>query len=238
MANSQNTTEKQSNRRNNRLRMINMSTQELTPQFFYNLFSKIYYQRELPNYDNNEVSTTQAIQCLLKSFYERKLGRKLLEPKVVILSFGTIVHSALQDVLRKEGYETEVEKGFDIPNGTLFTHTDALHPEHSLEIKTITGMPHEILSQHYLQSNTYTSVHRRPIGYVGYIHKPSGICKVFSHQQDQRQFEYVLMRSVRLITHLKTNSTPVPEPSWLCQYCEYTDLCPAPKPAKRARGGL
>jgi CRISPR/Cas system-associated exonuclease Cas4 (RecB family) len=213
-------------------------TTDINPQFFYNLFSNIHYEQERPVYDNDECSVTQAVQCLLKSFYERKFNRKLLEPKVVILSFGRIIHLALQEQLQTLGYQTEAEAYVEIPQGKMWAHCDALGQNHMLEIKTISRIPNEILSHHYLQSISYTSIFKIPHGYVGYIHKPSGIIKVFPHEQDPRQYAYVLMRSARLITCLKRNTTPEPEPSWLCQYCEYPDLCPSQQKLRRGKGGM
>lgn len=211
---------------------------QVNDQFLYSLFSQVYYEYEYPKYDWNQVSTTESVQCLLKSFFQRKLAYKLLEPKTVILSFGRIVHLALQKPLEQHGYEVEAEKPYPIENMELMTHTDALHPTHTLELKTISSMPTTILSHHFLQSNTYVNVHKKPVGYVGYIHKPSGICKVFPHKPEIRPFNYVCLRALRLALHLRQNMTPVPEPSWLCQYCEYVKLCPNPQRKFGRKGGM
>jgi CRISPR/Cas system-associated exonuclease Cas4 (RecB family) len=215
-----------------------MTQHTVNDQFLYSLFSNVYYEHEYPKYDWNQVGTTEAIQCLLKSFFQRKLGRRLFEPKTVILSFGKIVHIALQKPLEQYGYVCEIEKPIPIENVSLMTHTDALHELHTLELKTISSMPTDILSQHFLQSNTYTVAHTKPIGYVGYIHKPSGICKVFSHKPEPRQFQYVCLRAVRLSHCLRHNITPAPEPSWLCRYCEYIDVCPNPQRHFGRKGGF
>jgi CRISPR/Cas system-associated exonuclease Cas4 (RecB family) len=213
-------------------------TTQVNDQFLYSLFSDLYYEQEYPQYDWNQITTTEAVQCLLKSFYQRKLAYKLYEPKTVILGFGRIVHIALQKQLQQHGYETEVEKPYQIENIQLMTHTDALHTNHTLELKTISSMPTEILSQHYLQSNTYINVHKKPIGYVAYIHKPSGIIKVFNHKPETRPFEYVCLRALRLSHNLRHSITPVPEPSWLCQYCEYVKHCPNPQKTFGKKGAF
>jgi len=206
--------------------------------FLYSLFSKVYYEQELPNYDWNEAGTTESVQCLRKSFYQRKLARKLYEPKTVILSFGRIVHIALQEQLKQHGYNVEVEKPIPIQNITLYTHTDALHDTHTLELKTITSMPSQILLHHFHQANAYTVAHKKPIGYVAYIHKPSGIIKVFPYKPIIESFNYVCARAVRLSYSLRHNIVPDPEPSWLCRYCEYIDLCPTPKKTTPQKGGI
>jgi CRISPR/Cas system-associated exonuclease Cas4 (RecB family) len=214
-----------------------MTYNEVTDQFLYSLFSNVYYEHTQPQYGSNECGTTEAVQCLLKSFYQRKVNRHLLEPKIVILSFGRIVHLALQDKLFKHGYHVEVEKPVVYDKFTLYTHTDALHDTHILEIKTCSSIPHQILQHHFLQANTYAVAHNKPVGYVAYIHKPSGIIKTLWFQPQTQAYQYVLLRAYRLTACLKTNTCPEPEPSWLCRYCEYVDLCPNPQRSFGRKGG-
>jgi len=206
--------------------------------FIYSLFSNVYYERELPQYDYNEIGTSEAVQCLLKSFFQRKLARKLFDPKIVILSFGRIVHLALQEKLEEHGYNVEVEKPIELDTITLYTHTDALHDTHTLEIKTITSMPTSILPQHFHQANTYTVAHKKPVGYITYIHKPSGIVKVFPYKPIAESFNYICLRAFRLSHAIRHNTTPEPEPSWLCRYCEYIDICPRPQRYTPRKGGF
>ena len=66
----------------------------ITQKDMYEMFAEIYYKRVFRPYADNEIHVTEATQCLLKSFYQRKIRRALLEPKVVVLSFGTLVHEA------------------------------------------------------------------------------------------------------------------------------------------------
>lgn len=210
----------------------------INEKFMYELFSELYYDRALRQYNDDEVGTTESIQCLRKSFCQRKIGRKLLEPKIVILSFGDIVHTALREPLLKRGYNVEVEGKWKLPNGTLYVHSDAVHTDHTLENKTITRMPNSPLPHHFLQDNTYNFVLDKPIGYLSYLHKPSGIIKVFPCIKQEESFKYVCLRGIRLIHHLTRNTIPQPEPSWLCQYCEYYDMCPNPKKYVSRVGGL
>lgn len=210
----------------------------VNPQFLYDVFSDVYYEHEYPTYTDYQVSTTESVQCLLKSFLNRKYHRRLLDQKIVILSFGKIIHLAVQKSLLHYGYQAEVEKPYPISDIELFTHADALHQTHGLELKTISTMPNEVLSHHYLQSNTYMTVHQKPEWYIGYIHKPSGIIKTFPIQQSNTAFQYVVLRAIRLSNCLRRNTLPNAEPDWLCQYCEYIDICPNPKRYVSKTGGL
>jgi len=198
-------------------------------QFMYELFGELYYSRALREYNDDEISTTESIQCLLKTFFQRKMPRKLFQPKIVVLSFGDIVHTALREPLIRRGYNVEKEGKWDLHNGTLYVHSDAVYTDHTLETKTVSRMPHNPLIHHFLQDNTYNFVLDKPIGYLAYLHKPSGFIKVFPCERSERSFEYVTLRAVRGIHHFTTNTMPKPEPSWLCKYCEYVDLCPAKK---------
>lgn len=202
-----------------------MST--ITDQFMYELFSEIYYNRVFREYSDTEVSVTETIQCLLKSFFQRKVRRKMYSSKIVILSFGDLVHLALREPLLKRGYDVELEGKYNIGNITLYAHGDAVTKTHGLETKTITRMPHEPLTHHFLQANAYSYIFGKPEWYLAYLHKPSGIIKTFPVERNDNAFQFTCLRSVRLSHHLIGNTMPIPEPSWLCKYCEYTDLCPA-----------
>jgi CRISPR/Cas system-associated exonuclease Cas4 (RecB family) len=215
-----------------------MTSITVDAQLMYRMFGGIYYEQELPNYSLSEVSTTQAVQCLTKSFSERRFKRAPAEPKTVILSFGRLVHIGLQQQLRKVGYETEVEKAYDLENCTLWTHADAIHSDHVLEIKTCSSIPHNILYHHFLQANTYAMVHGKTKGHVVYVHKPSGICKVMDFVPNTDSFILVCARAMRLAKYLHDNVMPPPEPSWLCQYCEYLDICPLKRGRNRPTNSI
>jgi len=207
----------------------------LSEKDVYEMFAEIYYSRAYLPYSNVEIHVTEATQCLLKSFYQRKLQRLLLEPKVVVLSFGDLVHKALQEPLKRRNYNVEVEGKFNVSNVTLVGHADALHKSHVLEFKTISRIPHDVLEHHVLQTNAYNYIFNVDVGSVVYIHKPSGTIRIFDVPRSEEMFKYVCLRALRLSNCLKNNITPQPEPSWLCQYCEYVDVCPSPLKTVRKR---
>jgi len=207
----------------------------VTSKTVYEMFAEVYYSRTFKTYTDREIHVTEATQCLLKSFFQRKVPRALLEPKVVVLSFGNLIHEALREPLKNRGYDVEAEGKYELKDATLHGHTDALASDHTLEFKTISRMPYEPLSHHVLQDNAYNFIFDKPIGYVPYIHKPSGLVTVFPIHKREDQFQYVCLRAYRLSKCLSGNTTPQPEPSWLCDYCEYRDLCPSPAPLRKKR---
>jgi CRISPR/Cas system-associated exonuclease Cas4 (RecB family) len=207
----------------------------ITEKDVYEMFAEIYYGRIYVPLSNEEIHVTEATQCLLKSFYQRKLQRVLLEPKMVVLSFGDLVHKALQEPLKRRDYSVEVEGRHTVNGVTLIGHTDALHSDHLLEIKTISRIPHDSLQHHRLQCNSYNFMFNKDIGSIIYIHKPSGTIRIFDVPKDEESFQYVCLRAYRLSACLKNNVQPKPEPSWLCSYCEYIDICPSPLKTLRKR---
>jgi CRISPR/Cas system-associated exonuclease Cas4 (RecB family) len=182
-------------------------------EYIYSLFSRVYYEHEIRDYNNNQCSTTESVQC-----------------------FGTITHNALQRYLREDGYQTEVEKAIPIGDIELFTHTDALRDKHALEIKTSSMMIKAILPQHFLQTNVYMFAHNIEEAYVAYIHKPSGIVNTLPMHRSEESFQTVVFRAVRLCKNLQSNVLPIAEPSWLCRFCEYLDKCPEGRAHKESRG--
>jgi len=207
----------------------------VTDKDLYEMFAEIYYQRTFKIYTDTEIHVTEATQCLLKSFLQRKVRRALLEPKVVVLSFGDLIHEALKQPLIRRGYNVNAEGTYQMRNVTLYAHTDALASDHTLEFKTISRIPHNALSHHVLQDNAYNFIFDKPIGYIPYIHKPSGLITVYPIPKREDQFQYVCLKAYRLSICMRNNTMPKPEPSWLCQYCEYTDLCPSPLKVIRKR---
>lgn len=201
----------------------------------YEMFAEIYYNKVYTPYKHDEIHVTETTQCLLKSFFQRKIQRLLLQPKVVVLSFGELVHRALHEPLRRRNFNVEVEGKTTIGDVTLIGHADALSKRYVLEFKTATKMPVDALQHHVLQCNAYSYIFDVDLGSIVYIHKPSGRIKIYDVPRDDKMWNYVLLRAYRLSYSLKNDVTPNPEPSWLCSYCEYVDLCPSPSPAMRKR---
>ena len=193
----------------------------------YRLFSKAYYRKGYRRYLDDECSVTQTTTCMLKAFNMRKIPREFADRKKVILMWHTLLHRTVQRELEEEGFKIEHEQKIRFRNVTLYSHVDAVDDIETLELKGITRLPYEPLSHHRLQANTYAFMEDREQNYIAYIHKPSGIVKVFPIFRNVKMFEYTKLRALRLCTHIQRNVQPQPEPSWECQYCEYTDMCPA-----------
>jgi CRISPR/Cas system-associated exonuclease Cas4 (RecB family) len=198
-------------------------------KMIYECFSELYYNRIFKEYTDKQASVYETCQCLLKSFYQRKLRYKLMDNKLVILSFGNLVHEALKTPLEKRGFKHEKEGVMSVNGIELFAHGDAVRDDCGIDHKTITRMPHAPLIHHFYQTNAYIHVFGTPKWYINYVHKPSGTVKVFPIEPLERAFQWNCLRAVRLCACLQRNLMPKPEPSWLCQYCEYKSICPVYK---------
>jgi len=196
-------------------------------KFIYHLFSKAYYRKGYRVYNDDECSVTQTTTCMLKAFFMRKVPREFADRKKVILMWHTLLHRAIQTELLGEGFKIEHETKMRFNNVTLYGHTDAVNDISTLDLKGVSRLPSEPLSHHRQQVNAYGFLEDKEQNYIAYVHKPSGIVKVFPVFRNAKIFEYTKLRAVRLCTHIQRNVQPQPEPSWECQYCEYTDICPA-----------
>jgi len=204
-----------------------MMLQAVNEQLIYKCFSEIHYGRVFRDYTDKQASVYETCQCLLKSFNQRKLRYALEDNKIVIVSFGDIVHKALREPLEKRGFKSEKEGCITVNGVELFAHGDAVRDDTGIDHKTITRMVHAPLIHHYRQVNAYIHVFGTKDWYLDYIHKPSGLVRVFRIEPFEKAFQWNALRAVRLSNCLQRNIMPEPEPSWLCRYCEYKVLCPA-----------
>lgn len=207
-------------------------------EFIYSLFQDHYYSRQFTVYSDTEIRVYEAVQCLRKSYLTRRKKFMMSPNKIVIVDFGNIVHNALENQLLKHGYSIEKEKRYTFKDMELIGHPDALHDTYSLELKTCSKLPHQALIHHVLQDNAYNFIADKEIGYIAYIQKTIGFVKTFPIKRDKNYFLHILLRAYRLSYCLRHNIVPEPEPSWLCQYCEYIGICPNPQKYTSRAGGL
>jgi len=210
----------------------------MNAEYIYQLFSKAYYRKGFRAYNDDECSVTQTTTCMLKAFYDRKMRREFADNKKVILMWGTLLHRAVQHELQEDGFGIEDEASMRFSNVTLYGHVDAIDDTSILELKGVSRLPQEVLSHHRLQTVGYAYLFDRDDNTVAYVHKPSGTVKTFKVLRDDRLFDYLKLRAVRLCTHLQRNVMPQPEPSWECRFCEYPDICPTRGTAISRRAGF
>jgi len=197
----------------------------LNEQFIYDLFAEQYYKRIYDIDDNKRIHVYESIRCLLKSYYTRKLKRKLFDSKIVVLSIGDAIHRLIQDVLREKGYQIEPELEFEYNDIVVVGHPDILTDNFVIELKSVSRIPKRPLTEHLLQTTAYIRMAEVNEGYIVYIGKSSGKVKIFRVLYDAISFHHVVTRANFLSECLTNNHPPLPEVTRFCKYCEYQDLC-------------
>ncbi|MHC1628487.1 MAG: PD-(D/E)XK nuclease family protein [Candidatus Nezhaarchaeales archaeon] len=207
----------------------------ITSDLIYDAFRR-FLVKQLRVYDKDTIHVGEATNCLRKSWFNRKLGNRdfehLAPSKRVILGLGLSTHFVLEGVLRELGYivEQSIVKSYGLFK--LAGTPDAVNEVDVIEIKTVNKLPDEPLPHHVMQLNGYLALFERSSGYVIYICKRDGNVRVFKVDYNEELFKKLLERAARLHEALKRNVEPEPEPSFLCNYCEWKWSCYS-KEAKR-----
>jgi len=177
-------------------------------------------------YDDFTIHVGEVVGCLRKSYY---LRRRLvsMSPSSAVLLLGDAVHSAFQEVLRREGYLTEFKVGLDLGDFRLVGHVDAYHPERAtvLEFKTVGKIPEEPYENHLRQAQAYVALTKARHAYVVYLSRADGRVKVFEAPFDKLTLKWVVERAKKLKKALDTYEPPERELSPLCNSCDFRMVC-------------
>lgn len=200
----------------------------VTTDMVYEAFRR-FLVKQLRICDEDTVHVGEACNCLRKSYYTRKHGSKDLShiapSKRVILGLGMSTHLVFEEVLRELGYKTEQQVVREYDCFKLAGTPDAVGGDHIVEIKTCNKLPDEPLPHHVMQLNGYLGLLGFRKGYIVYICKRDGNVRIFQVGFNQRLFDRLVERARQLHEHLKSDTPPPPEPSFLCQYCEWKWKC-------------
>ena len=177
------------------------------------------------------VHVGEVVQCLRKSWFNRKYGdvrnlNHLSDSKCVILGLGLASHFVLEEALRELGYVTEKPVTVEFPNGLKLIGTpDAYNDKVVLEVKTVNKIPDYPYEHHILQLNAYLNILNYDSGLIVYICKKDGRVKIYEIRRDMRKYVQILERAKKLYYHISKDIPPEPEPSHLCNYCEWKLYC-------------
>jgi len=182
----------------------------------------------------NEIHVHEIVQCLRKSYYERKYGSSdfnhLSDTKCVILGLGLITHDALE-ALFMEYFKADVEVPFELEfrvRDKLFKlvgTVDVALADAIVDLKTVNKIPDRPYDHHYDQVQLYMYLSDAPIAYIVYICKKDGRVKVFQVTRDENRISHLLNRAYDYAIYLIEDKVPPAEPNVLCKYCEYSLKC-------------
>ena len=194
----------------------------------YEAFRKFLVSR-LRVVDDDTVHVGEVCGCLRKSWFTRKYGSRdlshIARSKRVVLGLGLSTHLVLEKVLEELGYSTEKQVVIELNGFKLAGTPDAVGDSHVVEIKTTNRIPDEPFPNHVMQLNAYLGLLGKSTGYIVYICKRDGQVKVFHHSFNEVMFREVLKRAAKLNQHIKEDTVPEAEPSYLCNYCEWRWKC-------------
>jgi len=181
--------------------------------------------------DRNSIHVSEVVGCLRKAWLNRKYGdlknlNHLSNSKCVILGLGFASHFVLEQALRELGYVTEKPVTVEFPNGLKLIGTpDAYNDKVVLEVKTVNKIPDYPYEHHILQLNAYLNILNYDSGLIVYICKKDGRVKIYEIRRDMRKYVQILERAKKLYYHISKDIPPEPEPSHLCNYCEWKLYC-------------
>lgn len=192
-----------------------------------NTIIEILYKRRLKEFSDrieelrnpNVVYVTELVTCSHKRFYRLNYPELTLtfEPTLIL---GELLHYGLEEVLREEGYnvEVEVERDYTVNGGEykLKGRVDALGRGGVVEIKTGRAgqtLPHQ---HHILQLQVYMELLDVNWGILVYV-TPDRLVE-FKVERESVRIEELISDTIKDSTH--------PRWEWECRYCPYSKLCP------------
>ena len=125
--------------------------------------------------DQNSIHVSEVVQCLRKSWFNRKYGdvrnlNHLSDMKCVVLGLGLASHFVLEEALRELGFVTEKQIVLEFPSGLKLAGTpDAYNDKVVLEVKTVNKIPETPYPHHVLQLNAYLNMLNMDLGLIIYL---------------------------------------------------------------------
>ena len=182
--------------------------------------------------NHKKISVTEAIQCLRKSYFRRKIPHRIPETNMMHMMVGRAVHEYLQKCF-SEFNDAEIEFEVRVEDDLISGYVDAVlkidNEEYLLEFKTVKDVPNKPQSLHRLQLNTYLALYSSPFksncGFVVYIPKTSKPMRIYSVKLNLDDFAYVRRRAEILAEALHKEIIPHAEMSSSCYFCEFHEIC-------------
>jgi CRISPR-associated protein Cas4 len=177
----------------------------------------------------DEITASETSSPCLRRAYLQRIKAAAPTPVEFLKIVGNDVHLKLQDVLKEEGYLTEVGVSIKIGDFKLVGRVDALKDDgenpHLIEFKTVQEIPQEPHESHVLQVQAYLLMAGLEKGYLVYLARKDGRVKVFKIHKDKKALKKVVERAYLLHKALKEKVPPPPERGPWCNTCPFTLTC-------------
>jgi CRISPR/Cas system-associated exonuclease Cas4 (RecB family) len=169
--------------------------------------------------------------CLRKTYYDLTEEAVFTLEKMWIFNRGTAIHEFVQKDMPKEDIELFMEKKFS--TFAVIGFVDAVHRGALYEFKTTANIPQEPQEAHILQAQAYYSMlseaQRAPIKKLLIIYFSMHKIKVFE-VKPRNVLSYLEARGTILTNAIKIGKAPKREESYICNYCDFKDICRGHKP--------
>ena len=183
---------------------------------------RVTQKREKPRFG----VTKLVANCLRSAYYDLTEEEVQDLEKLWVFSRGHAIHEFVTKTLTNEEKEIFVEKQFK--HFDLVGFIDAIHNNIIYEFKTTANMPEKPTESHVLQGQAYYSLLPKE-----WQEKITKIIVVYISLNKIKHFE-VPLRDISefleekgniIAAALKMKIPPNKEVTWLCNYCNHSDLC-------------
>ena len=164
--------------------------------------------------------------CLRKSYYQITEEVPIELEKLWIFSRGHAIHNFFQKDLPKKEVEVFLEKKFQLFK--TIGYADAIHDNVLYEFKTINNLPNVPQNSHILQAQAYYSILpleiKEKLLDIKLIYFSLSGIRVFNIPK--RDISSLLEAKGTILSQaIKLGKPPRRQRSFLCDYCEYRDIC-------------
>lgn len=185
-------------------------------------------EREKQQDRSNTIHVSDIIQCLRKSFFDKKL-------QFNTFNLSMLRGKAMHDILLKHMAEYlngkyEVEVKHTIGDVNIIGTVDLVFGNNNIiELKTAGYQYNTIPTRYIYQVQAYLNIIRGNVGYLVIIHNND--IRIHTIYRDDAFYDILCNRAIELYNSLHNNTIPksrtieYSETKYDCKYCAYKDLC-------------
>ena len=171
-------------------------------------------------------------ECLRKTYYN--LTEEVAQPleKMWIFNRGTAIHEFVQKDMPQE--DIEIFRELKFPTFSVLGFIDAVHKGALYEFKTTANVPETPQDAHVMQAQAYYSMldeeQQAKVKKILILY--FSMHKIKTYEVPPRNVvSYLEARGTILTNAIKLGQPPKREESYLCNYCDFKDICYGHKPA-------
>lgn len=170
--------------------------------------------------------------CLRRTYYDLTEEVAHTLDKMWIFNRGTAIHEFVQKDMPQEDIEIFMERKFG--TFSVIGFVDAIHKGGLYEFKTTANIPQTPQDAHIMQAQAYYSMldeeQKAKVKKIVIMYFSMHKIKTFEIPL-RNVLPHLEARGTILTNAIKTGQQPKREESYLCNYCDFKDICYGHKPA-------